>query len=95
MNISFFLLLITLFGLAAITNWNQHVLSLLAISSVLWASMVWYVLPPAPSDTRRFVMQLTAVQTNPENMPSTDMTIPAEGEGAESAISPPETRKDQ
>lgn len=41
-------------------------------------------------------MQLTAVQTNPENMPITDMTVPAEGEGAEVEIQPPaETRKDQ
>lgn len=43
MNICFFLLLITLFGLAAITNWDKHVLALLVTSTVLWAAMVWCV----------------------------------------------------
>jgi hypothetical protein len=33
-------------------------------------------------------MTLTLVQTNPENMPNTDMTIPDD-------TAPPETRKDQ
>lgn len=43
MNVSFFLLVITLFGLAVITHWNVHVLSLLGISTLLWGAMVWYV----------------------------------------------------
>lgn len=37
--------------------------------------------------TPRFVMQMTAIQTNPENMPNTDMTIPDDAT--------PESRKDQ
>ncbi|BEJ13489.1 hypothetical protein CspHIS471_0306630 [Cutaneotrichosporon sp. HIS471] len=77
MNVCFFLLAITLVGLAAITNWDWHVLALLITSIILWAAMVW------------FIMMATAVQTNPENMPNTDMTIPADD------ASPPETRKDQ
>ncbi|GMK56610.1 hypothetical protein CspeluHIS016_0304500 [Cutaneotrichosporon spelunceum] len=79
MNICFFLLLITLVGLAAITNWDWHVLALLFTSTILWAAMIW------------FIMMATAVQTNPENMPNTDMTIPAEDEDTLST----ETRKDQ
>ncbi len=43
MNICFFLLLITLFGLAAITNWDKHVLALMGTSAVLWAAMIWCV----------------------------------------------------
>ena len=43
MNVSFFLLILVLFGLAALTQWNGHVLLLLGISTLLWASMVWYV----------------------------------------------------
>ncbi|KLT45819.1 hypothetical protein CC85DRAFT_239911 [Cutaneotrichosporon oleaginosum] len=80
MNVCFFLLLITLFGLAAITNWDKHVLALLVTSTILWAAMIW------------FVMMITAVQTNPENMPNTDMTIPSDG--GDDAL-PTETRKDQ
>jgi len=43
MNISFFLLLVTLFGLAFLSNWNIHVLALIGINACLWAAMVWWV----------------------------------------------------
>jgi len=41
MNVSFFLLLIVLFGLAFLTNWNFHVLMMLVVSALLWGSMIW------------------------------------------------------
>jgi predicted MFS family arabinose efflux permease len=43
MNVSFFLLLIVLFGLAFLTNWNFHVLMMLVVSALLWGSMIWLV----------------------------------------------------
>jgi hypothetical protein len=41
MNLSFFFLLITLFGLAFLTDWNGHVLALIGVNLGLWAAMVW------------------------------------------------------
>ena len=41
MNICFFLLIITLFGLAALTGFNLHVLLLLGVTCVLWGAMMW------------------------------------------------------
>lgn len=43
MNVSFFLLLIVLFGLAFVTNWDFHVIMMLVLSTVFWAAMIWYV----------------------------------------------------
>lgn len=43
MNVSFFLLLIVLFGLAFLTGWNFHVVMMLVVSALLWASMIWSV----------------------------------------------------
>ncbi|WWC95438.1 hypothetical protein V866_002301 [Kwoniella sp. B9012] len=57
MNLCFFFLLLTLFGLAVLTQWNKHVLLLLAVTALLWASMMW------------FVLELTKVQNRPDNMP--------------------------
>ncbi|WVQ96077.1 hypothetical protein IAU59_003178 [Kwoniella sp. CBS 9459] len=57
MNLCFFFLILTLFGLYALTGWNKHVLLLLGVTSLLWGSMVW------------FVMELTKVQNRPDNMP--------------------------
>jgi len=44
MNVSFFLLLIVLFGLAFLTSWNFHVIMMLVVSALLWGSMIWSVL---------------------------------------------------
>jgi len=44
MNVSFFLLLIVLFGLAFLTQWNIHVIMMLVCSACLWAAMIWSVL---------------------------------------------------
>lgn len=41
MNVSFFLLLLTLAALAFLTSWNKHVLLLLGVTALLWASMLW------------------------------------------------------
>ena len=41
MNICFLLLLMVLFALAILTHWNKHVLLLLVVTAVLWASMLW------------------------------------------------------
>lgn len=41
MNVSFFLLLIVLFGLAFLTGWDFHVIMMLVVSTCLWAAMVW------------------------------------------------------
>ncbi|OCF35162.1 hypothetical protein I316_03204 [Kwoniella heveanensis BCC8398] len=57
MNLCFFFLLLTLFGLYVLTGWNKHVLLLLGVTTLLWGSMVW------------FVMELTKVQNRPDNMP--------------------------
>ncbi|EIW71408.1 hypothetical protein TREMEDRAFT_27200 [Tremella mesenterica DSM 1558] len=57
MNISFLLLLIVLLGLGVLTEWNMHVLILLAVTMVLWVSMVW------------FVIQVIEVPARPDNMP--------------------------
>lgn len=43
MNVSFFLLILVLIALAFLTGWNQHVLLLLGVTILLWASMAWYV----------------------------------------------------
>lgn len=40
MNISFFLLIMVLFGLAAMTNWKGEVIFLLVTSTLLWGAMV-------------------------------------------------------
>ncbi|WWD04211.1 hypothetical protein V865_002278 [Kwoniella europaea PYCC6329] len=57
MNLCFFFLLLTLFGLAVLTQWNKHVLLLLGVTALLWGSMMW------------FVLELTKVQSRPDNMP--------------------------
>ncbi|WVW86846.1 hypothetical protein I302_108901 [Kwoniella bestiolae CBS 10118] len=57
MNLCFFFLLLTLFGLAVLTHWNKHVLMLLGVTALLWGSMMW------------FVLELTKVQNRPDNMP--------------------------
>ncbi|AAW45358.2 hypothetical protein CNI01800 [Cryptococcus deneoformans JEC21] len=57
MNGCFFLLILTLFALAFLTQWNKHVLLLLAVTLLLWGSMAW------------FVLELTRVQSRPNNMP--------------------------
>jgi hypothetical protein len=44
MNVSFFLLLVVLFGLAFLTDWDFHVLMMLVVSTLLWASMIWQVM---------------------------------------------------
>ncbi|WRT69781.1 uncharacterized protein IL334_006772 [Kwoniella shivajii] len=59
MNLSFFFLLLTLFGLSVLTQWNKHVLALLGVTALLWGAMIW------------FVLELTKVQTRPDNMPPT------------------------
>lgn len=43
MNVSFFLLILTLFALAFLTKWNFHVLMLIGVTTLLWGSMMWYV----------------------------------------------------
>ncbi len=43
MNVSFFLLILTLFALAYLTKWNAHVLMLMGVSTLLWGAMMWYV----------------------------------------------------
>ncbi|ORY34664.1 hypothetical protein BCR39DRAFT_513904 [Naematelia encephala] len=65
MNVSFFLLILTLFALAFLTKWNQHVLIMLAVTTCLWAAMVW------------FVLEITKVQTRPDNMPLSGDLLPA------------------
>ncbi|WVF68536.1 hypothetical protein IAT40_003304 [Kwoniella sp. CBS 6097] len=57
MNLCFFFLILTLFALYVLTGWNKHVLLLLGVTTLLWGSMVW------------FVMELTKVQNRPDNMP--------------------------
>lgn len=41
MNISFALLLLTLFGLMILSRWNLHVVALFVINAALWATMMW------------------------------------------------------
>jgi hypothetical protein len=41
MNVSFFFLILTLFGLAFLTQWNKHVLFLLGVTTLLWGAMAW------------------------------------------------------
>ena len=41
MNVSFFLLIITLFGLAFLTDWNKHVIILMLVSCGFWMTMIW------------------------------------------------------
>ncbi|WVR07986.1 hypothetical protein IAU60_005029 [Kwoniella sp. DSM 27419] len=57
MNLSFFFLVLTLFALAFLTGWNKHVLMLFGVTILLWGSMAW------------FVLELTKVQSRPDNMP--------------------------
>ncbi|KIR59225.1 hypothetical protein I314_04740 [Cryptococcus bacillisporus CA1873] len=57
MNVCFVLLILTLFALAFLTQWNKHVLLLLGVTLLLWGSMAW------------FVLELTRVQNRPDNMP--------------------------
>ena len=71
MNVSFFLLLIVLFGLAFLTNWNFHVLMMLVVSALLWGSMIWSV--PFSACLRllitRFVIEMQKIPARPDNMP--------------------------
>ncbi|RSH93208.1 hypothetical protein EHS25_007561 [Saitozyma podzolica] len=57
MNVSFFFLILTLFGLAFLTQWNKHTLFLLGVTTLLWGAMAW------------FVVEITKVQHRPDNMP--------------------------
>ena len=41
MNASFFGPILVLFAMAILSNWNKHVLFMLVISSLLWATMAW------------------------------------------------------
>jgi hypothetical protein len=41
MNASFFGLILVLFAMAVLSSWNKHVIFLLIVSSLLWATMVW------------------------------------------------------
>ncbi|MBW0488534.1 hypothetical protein O181_028249 [Austropuccinia psidii MF-1] len=43
MDLSFVGLLLTLFGLACITQWNMHVLALMLVAICLWASVRFFV----------------------------------------------------
>lgn len=40
MNVSFFFLIMVLFGLGAMTNWKGEVIFLLVTSVLLWGAMV-------------------------------------------------------
>ncbi|WVO18512.1 hypothetical protein L204_106231 [Cryptococcus depauperatus] len=57
MNLCFFLLVLTLIGLAILTQGNRHVLLLIGMTTFLWGSMVW------------FVAELTRLQSRPDNLP--------------------------
>ncbi|WWC65912.1 uncharacterized protein I303_108534 [Kwoniella dejecticola CBS 10117] len=63
MNLCFFFLLLTLFGLAVLTQWNKHVLMLLGVTALFWGSMMW------------FVLELTKVQNRPDNMPPSSLDL--------------------
>ncbi|KAK8849742.1 hypothetical protein IAR55_005077 [Kwoniella newhampshirensis] len=85
MNLCFFLLVLTLFALAFLTGWNKHVLLLFGVTICLWGSMIW------------FVMEITKVQTRPDNMPPTfdpDSAAP-ESTGSEESKLVGETKKDR
>jgi hypothetical protein len=71
MNVSFFLLLIVLFGLAFLTNWNFHVLMMLVVSALLWGSMIWLVAFSRLSQSliTRFVIEMQKIPARPDNMP--------------------------
>jgi hypothetical protein len=71
MNVSFLLLLIVLFGLAFLTNWNFHVLMMLVVSALLWGSMIWLVPFTACLHllTTRFVIEMQKIPARPDNMP--------------------------
>ncbi|KAK6908852.1 hypothetical protein L486_01504 [Kwoniella mangroviensis CBS 10435] len=70
MNLCFFFLLLTLFGLAVLTQWNKHVLLLLGVTALLWGSMMW------------FVLELTKVQSRPDNMPPATLDLDLSGSPA-------------
>jgi len=96
MNISFFLLLLTLFALAFLTSWNKHVLMLLGVTTCLWVAMMWFAIlflawwwKAEVSD--RFVLEITKVQNRPDNMPLMEVM------GASDLDKPPleEAKKDR
>lgn len=93
MNVSFFLLILVLIALAFLTGWNQHVLLLLGVTVLLWASMAWSVkiLHVAHSMLRRFrfVVEISKVQQRQDNMPAQ----PTDGLLADTAT--PEPKKDR
>lgn len=72
MDLSFVLLLLTLFALAAGTEWNLHVVALMGVTCALWGSIRWSAPPfpfahdPAEQVRRRFVAELSKVETNEE-----------------------------
>jgi len=41
MNVSFFLLILVLLAMAIVSNGNKHVVFMLVVSTLLWASMAW------------------------------------------------------
>jgi len=43
MNLAFYGLFLSLFGLAFVTSWNVHVLALSAVAVALYASITWFV----------------------------------------------------
>lgn len=51
MNFSFLALIVTLGGMAVLTSYNRHVLFLMAVSTGLWVTMIWYAraLPSLPA----------------------------------------------
>ncbi|KAI9638812.1 ER protein Pkr1-domain-containing protein [Dioszegia hungarica] len=78
MNVSFFFLILVLFALAFLTSWNKHVLFLLGVTTLLWAAMLW------------FVVEISKVQTRPDNLPPADPSDPTFAIPAE-----PEPKKDR
>ncbi|KAK4685033.1 hypothetical protein P7C73_g5127, partial [Tremellales sp. Uapishka_1] len=84
MNISFLLLVITLFGLGFLTAWNKHVLVMIVASTVLWGMMMW------------FVMEISRVQGRSDNLPLADIDLDSASAGiaGQETATTDETRKD-
>ncbi|GHJ86957.1 hypothetical protein NliqN6_3359 [Naganishia liquefaciens] len=67
MNFSFLALIITLAAMAFLTSYNGHVLFLMAVSTGLWITMIW------------FVAEISKVQTQPQNAPTPFHSDPTAG----------------
>lgn len=94
MNVSFTLLIVTLFGLAVLTRWNMSVIGLIVITLLLWCAMNACVGRPSLAvvnrsliPPHRFIYQLNDAETNPKNAPPSDPLLA----GADDE----ETRKDR